>query len=108
MNPVNHNGDGAVTYTPDDKECDKICKSEENRSHAVCISYTIEDEDDKLQVRVPPIANDDTDTTDQDTPVLENDEHPDPADDVFIEEVTEQPEYGTATPENGGIIYDPT
>ena len=115
---------GLVTYIPDCLECDRIAKSEENRQYIVTIPYTIMDEDDKLTdsayiyitvkcIRVAPIANDDYDETEQTssetTDVLENDEDPnDPADRIFINEITEQPKYGTAIQRGNVIEYTPT
>ena len=60
-----------------------------------------------------PVAVNDNDETDEGvpttTPVLNNDFDPDdPANQISIYEITEQPTYGTATQVNGAITYDPT
>ena len=120
---VTRNGN-EVTYTPDSYECDRICRSDDTDGYTVTITYVIEDSDDKLRddsvikirvncVRQPPIARDDSDQTDEEspttTPVLTNDEDPDdPANRISINEITEQPTYGTATQKQGGIEYNPT
>lgn len=102
------NIDNTITYTPDG-----------TYSGTDSFTYTIEDGQggsDSATVTVtinlvngPPVANDDSATTDEDTPatidVLSNDSDPD--EDPFSINSVSTPTYGTAAIVSGGIFYTP-
>ena len=114
-NPV-ANGDDTVTYKPE------LCTDEQRDqgSYQVTIPYEIEDSDDAITdsaniiitviCNQRPEPNDDDETTREDEPVtvsvLPNDT--DPEDDpISVNEITKQPEDGTATTDGTTITYTP-
>ena len=113
--------DDTIRYTPDDRAV-KRCKEIYGNSFTDTYGYEIIDEGDKQTasttvtitincVRTPPVAVDDTDETDENTPittdVISNDYDPDDDETVSIDRITQQPPIGSVSIVAGGIEYTP-
>ena len=105
------NADGTITYTPDpdfngtDTFTYQVCDPD-NACDTATVDITINPIND------PPVANDDIDTTDEDTPVtvsvLDNDSDVDGTIIPSTVTVTTGPSNGTAVPQaDGTVLYTP-
>ena len=113
--------DGTITYTPDQRANDK-CDTIFGNSFTDTFEYEIIDDGDKQTatatvtitvncVRTPPLAVDDQDTTDENTPrivdVITNDYDPDDGETVSVDKIINQPDIGSVQIVSDGIEYTP-